>query len=230
MQRGLLDPENDHFPLFDVTGCMYNLLLLRGLWEGSWKYFSNLHIADFEASTLYLLARTIETVEGGGLIILPLPSLTSLTSLAMVVMDVHYSFRTESHSEATGDFIEPFLLSIALCKACIIIDDQMDVLPISSHIQSFRDRATVKNFKEQLHDSYPASSLMKKCSTLDQGNAVVQFLDAILEKTLCGTMALLAARGSGKSAALGLAVAGAIEAGYSDIFVTAPRTENLNSV
>lgn len=39
------------------------------------------------------------------------------------------------------------------------------------------------------------------------------FLDAILDKTLSGTVALLAARGRGKSAALGLAIAGAIAAG-----------------
>ena len=40
------------------------------------------------------------------------------------------------------------------------------------------------------------------------------FLDAILDKTLRSTVALLAGRGRGKSAALGLAIAGAIAAGY----------------
>jgi N-acetyltransferase 10 len=43
---------------------------------------------------------------------------------------------------------------------------------------------------------------------------VITFLDAILDKTLRSTVALLAARGRGKSAALGLAIAGAIAAGY----------------
>jgi N-acetyltransferase 10 len=41
---------------------------------------------DFEALTPNLLARTIETVEGGGLIILLLSSLSSLTSLYTMVM------------------------------------------------------------------------------------------------------------------------------------------------
>lgn len=41
---------------------------------------------DFEALTPNLLARTIETVEGGGLIILLLRSLSSLTSLYTMVM------------------------------------------------------------------------------------------------------------------------------------------------
>jgi len=42
---------------------------------------------------------------------------------------------------------------------------------------------------------------------------VITFLDSVLDKTLHSTVALLAARGRGKSAALGLAVAGAIAAG-----------------
>ena len=42
---------------------------------------------------------------------------------------------------------------------------------------------------------------------------MITFLDSVLDKTLRSTVALLAARGRGKSAALGLAVAGAIAAG-----------------
>lgn len=47
-----------------------------------------------------------------------------------------------------------------------------------------------------------------KCRTLDQARAVVTFLDAASEKTLRSTLALTASRGRGKSAALGLAIAG----------------------
>ena len=43
-------------------------------------------------------------------------------------------------------------------------------------------------------------------------------------------MALTAARGRGKSAALGLAIAGALALGYSNIFVTAPSPENLRTL
>jgi hypothetical protein len=46
-----------------------------------------------------------------------------------------------------------------------------------------------------------------------QGKAVINFLDSILDKSLRSTVALLAARGRGKSAALGLAIAGAVAAG-----------------
>lgn len=55
-------------------------------------------------------------------------------------------------------------------------------------------------------------SLFLECPTM-QGKAVITFLDAILDKALRSTVALTAARGRGKSAALGLAIAGAVAAG-----------------
>lgn len=54
-------------------------------------------LQDFEAVTPNLLARTIETVEGGGLVVLLLSSMTSLTQLYTLTMDVHSRLRTESH-------------------------------------------------------------------------------------------------------------------------------------
>jgi N-acetyltransferase 10 len=76
----------------------------------------------------------------------------------------------------------------------------------------------------------PAGSLVARARSLDQGRAVVTFLDAASEKTLRATVALTAARGRGKSAALGLGIAGALALGYSNIFVTAPSPENLRTL
>uniref|UniRef100_A0A5B7B8X6 RNA cytidine acetyltransferase n=1 Tax=Davidia involucrata TaxID=16924 RepID=A0A5B7B8X6_DAVIN len=243
MQRGLLDPEKvDPFSLFVETGgityCLY---------KDSERILGNTFgmciLQDFEALTPNLLARTIETVEGGGLIVLLLRSLSSLTSLCTMVMDVHERYRTESHSEAAGRFNERFLLSLASCKACVIMDDELNILPISSHMKSITPvpvkedseglseaERDLKNLKEQLNDDFPVGPLIRKCCTLDQGKAVITFLDAVLDKTLRSTVALLASRGRGKSAALGLAIAGAIAAGYSNIFVTAPSPENLKTL
>lgn len=243
MQRGLLDPEKvDPFQLFvesgGVTYCMY---------KDSERILGNTFgmciLQDFEALTPNLLARTIETVEGGGLIVLLLRSLSSLTSLYTMVMDVHERYRTESHSEAAGRFNERFMLSVASCKSCVVMDDELNVLPVSSHVRSIipvpvkedseglseADRS-LKNLKDELNDVFPVGPLIKKCCTCDQGQAVSTFLDAILDKGLRSTVALLAARGRGKSAALGLAVAGAIAARYSNIFVTAPSPENLKTL
>ncbi|KAF7840044.1 RNA cytidine acetyltransferase 1 isoform X1 [Senna tora] len=243
MQRGLLDPEKvDPFSLFVESGG-----LTYCLYKDSERVLGNTFgmciLQDFEALTPNLLARTIETVEGGGLIVLLLRSLSSLTSLYTMVMDVHDRFRTESHSEAAGRFNERFLLSLASCKACVVMDDELNILPISSHMKSItavpakedseglsESEQDLKNLKEQLNEDFPVGPLIRKCCTLDQGKAVITFLDAILDKTLRSTVALLAARGRGKSAALGLSIAGAIAVGYSNIFVTAPSPENLKTL
>nr|XP_043632859.1 RNA cytidine acetyltransferase 2-like [Erigeron canadensis] len=243
MQRGVLDPEKaDPLSLFletaGITYCQY---------KDSERILGNTFgmciLQDFEALTPNLLARTIETVEGGGMIILLLQSLSSLTSLYTMVMDVHERFRTESHSLATGRFNERFLLSLASCGSCIVMDDELNILPISSHMKAVtpvpveedleglsKAERDLKDLKEQLKDDFPVGPLIKKCCTLDQGKAVMSFLDAILDKALRSTVALLAGRGRGKSAALGLAIAGAVAAGYSNIFVTAPSPENLKTL
>ncbi|KAL9681173.1 hypothetical protein QQ045_012954 [Rhodiola kirilowii] len=136
-----------------------------------------------------------------------------------------------------------WLLSLASCKAFIVMDDELNILPISSHLRSITPvplkedfnglsgpEMDLKNLKDKLSDDYPVGPLIKKCSTLDQGKAVITFLDSILDKILHSTIALTAARGRGKSAALGLSIAGAIAAGYSNIFVTAPSPENLKTM
>jgi len=63
-----------------------------------------------------------------------------------------------------------------------------------------------------------------------QAKAVLKFVEAISEKTLRSTVALTAARGRGKSAALGLAIASSVAFGYSNIFVTSPSPENLRTL
>lgn len=64
--------------------------------------FLSLCHQDFEALTPNLLARTIETVEGGGLVVMLLSNLRSLTQLYTLTMDVHNRLRTEAHQEVTG--------------------------------------------------------------------------------------------------------------------------------
>lgn len=53
-----------------------------------------------------LLARTIETVEGGGLVVFLLRSLQSLKQLYTFTMDVHERFRTEAHQDVVARFNE----------------------------------------------------------------------------------------------------------------------------
>ncbi|XP_072128758.1 RNA cytidine acetyltransferase [Mobula birostris] len=240
IKSGTLDlKQDDPFELFiaatNIRYCYYN---------ETHKILGNTYgmcvLQDFEAMTPNLLARTVETVEGGGLVVILLRTVNSLKQLYTMTMDVHTRFRTESHQDVVGRFNERFILSLASCKNCVVINDQLDILPLSSHIlninpvspKSSEESLTpgeieLRELKESLSDTQPVGVLIDGCKTLDQAKAVLKIIEAISEKTLRSTVALTAARGRGKSAALGLSIAGAVAFGYSNIFVTSPSPDNL---
>ncbi|XP_030378737.1 RNA cytidine acetyltransferase [Scaptodrosophila lebanonensis] len=213
------------------------------------RYYSETHavlgrtygvcvLQDFEALTPNLLARTVETVEGGGLIILLLKTLQSLKQLYTMSMDVHKRFRTEAHQTVTCRFNERLILSLADCKRCLVVNDDLTVLPLSSktinvepvnpaHISKSENEQTLLELKESLQTVQPAGPLVNLCKTYDQGNAVAQFIEALVDKQLKPPISLTAARGRGKSAALGLSIAAAIAFGYVNVYVTSPHPENL---
>lgn len=199
-------------------------------------------LQDFEAVTPNILARTIETVEGGGIVVILLKSMASLKQLYTMTMDIHSRYRTEAHADVVARFNERFLLSLGSCETCLVVDDELNVLPISGArnvkpLPPYDDEEVgsekaveLKNLKSSLEDVQPAGSLVKITKTFDQGKALLTFIDAISEKTLRSTVALTAGRGRGKSAALGLAIAAAVVHGYSNIFITSPSPENLKTL
>ncbi|KAL0629057.1 RNA cytidine acetyltransferase [Plecturocebus cupreus] len=234
--------QDDPFELFiaatNIRYCYYNEThKILG------NTFGMCVLQDFEALTPNLLARTVETVEGGGLVVILLRTMNSLKQLYTMTMDVHSRYRTEAHQDVVGRFNERFILSLASCKKCLVIDDQLNILPISSHIATIEalppqtpdeslgpSDLELKELKESLQDTQPVGVLVDCCKTLDQAKAVLKFIEGISEKTLRSTVALTAARGRGKSAALGLAIAGAVAFGYSNIFVTSPSPDNLHTL
>ncbi|KAL9599665.1 MAG: hypothetical protein Q9219_003653 [cf. Caloplaca sp. 3 TL-2023] len=198
-------------------------------------------LQDFEAITPNLLARTIETVEGGGMILLLLKGMTSLKQLYTLSMDIHSRYRTEAHNDVVARFNERFVLSLGSCDTCLFVDDELNVLPISGgknvkplpppDLDGEEEKSPeLDAIKERLVDSQPVGPLVRLAKTVDQAKALLTFVDAIVEKTLSSTVALTAARGRGKSAALGVAVAAAIAHGYSNIFITSPSPENLKTL
>jgi N-acetyltransferase 10 len=201
---------------------------------------------DFPSLTPNLLARTIETVEGGGVIVMLIKSMASLRQLYTMSMDVHARFRTESHQDVVGRFNERFLLSLAQAENTLVVDDELNILPLSSSIRNIskvqpqldengeqvKDPLEVElsELKDSLRDTPPVGNLIDCTRTLDQAKAVLSFMESVSEKTLRSTVVLTAGRGRGKSAALGLSIAGAVAFGYSNIFVTAPSPENLKTL
>ncbi|KAJ9132521.1 RNA cytidine acetyltransferase [Pleurostoma richardsiae] len=196
-------------------------------------------LQDFEAITPNILARTIETVQGGGLVVLLLKGMKSLRQLSTLTMDVHSRYRTEAHGDVVPRFNERFMLSLGSCETCLVIDDEFNVLPISGgkdvkalSLDPEEDRkAAAKKELQAVSESLeePIKSLIQLARTKDQAKALLTFVDVITEKSLRHTVALTAARGRGKSAALGVAIAAAVSYGYSNIFITSPSPENLKT-
>jgi N-acetyltransferase 10 len=253
--RGVFDADKeDPFELFvsstQIRWCYY---------KETQKVLGNTYgmavLQDFEAITPNILCRTIETVEGGGIVVLLLHTMSSLKQLYTLSMDVHDRFRTGAHQDVVGRFNERFILSLANCANCLVLDDELNVLPISRHAKNIAplaaptagaggDGATsaaveavvteadreLQALKRGMASTALVGGLVNQCKTLDQAKAVLTFAEAISEKTLRSTVALTAGRGRGKSAALGLAIAAAVAYGYSNIFVTSPSPENLRTL
>uniref|UniRef100_A0A2M4BBX0 RNA cytidine acetyltransferase n=2 Tax=Anopheles marajoara TaxID=58244 RepID=A0A2M4BBX0_9DIPT len=238
IQSGKIDiNESDLFDAFRVATTIHG------------RYYKDTHtilgktygvcvLQDFEALTPNLLARTIETVEGGGLIVLLLKTISSLKQLYTMSMDVHKRYRTEAHQNVTCRFNERLILSLADCSRCLLVNDDLTVLPLSSRtadvkpvevalIGPSQQNELLAELKESLVDTPPAGPLVSLCRTYDQAKAVAQFIDALAEKQLKPPTSLTAGRGRGKSAAMGLAIAGSIAFGYVNVYVTSPSPENL---
>ncbi|PPQ68401.1 hypothetical protein CVT26_006073 [Gymnopilus dilepis] len=243
VKRGIREAnEQNPFEIFvTVTDIRYTY------YKESHKILGNTYgmlvLQDFEAITPNLLARTIETVEGGGLVVLLLKTMTSLRQLYTMTMDVHARYRTSSHDSVVARFNERFILSLGSCPDCLVLDDELNVLPISrgKDITPISDTPgkgkevdpsehQLRELRESLADTKPAGDLIKLAKTIDQAQAILTFIDAIAEKTLSSTVTLTAGRGRGKSAALGLAIAAALAHGYANIFVTSPSPENLKTL
>lgn len=195
IQAGKIDINDaDMFDTFRVSTTIHG------------RYYSETHtilgrtygvcvLQDFEALTPNLLARTVETVEGGGLIILLLKSISSLKQLYTMSMDVHKRYRTEAHQDIVCRFNERLILSWADCDRCLLVNDDLTVLPLSARTASIKtvDGSTsetsqaneaLEDLKESLRDTPPAGPLINLCKTHDQAKAVVQFIDTLAEKQL----------------------------------------------
>ncbi|KAJ5228893.1 hypothetical protein N7489_009601 [Penicillium chrysogenum] len=243
VKRGIREPnQEDPFELF-ITLNQIRYVYYKETEKILGNTYGMCVLQDFEAMTPNLLARTVETVEGGGLVILLLKSMTSLKQLYTMSMDIHSRYRTEAHDDVVARFNERFILSLGSCDSCLVVDDELNVLPISggksvkplpapetTDESASGTKKELKEIKESLADSKPVGPLLSLARTVDQAKALLTFVDAIAEKTLKSTVTLTAGRGRGKSAALGVAIAAAVAHGYSNIFITSPSPENLKTL
>lgn len=213
--RGLYDNERDDpFDLF-ISSTNIRWTYYKETEKVMGQTFGMCVLQDFEALTPNILARTIETVEGGGIVIVLIKTVQSLKQLYTMTMDVHSRFRTEAHGDVVPRFNERFILSLSDCRSCLVLDDELNILPISSKVHDIavgssegglvetKHNPELDNLKKSLINTPHIGALVDQSKTVDQARAIMTFLDAVSDKGLRSTVSLTAGRGRGKSAALG---------------------------
>lgn len=112
--------------------------------------------------------------------------MTSLKQLYTLSMDVHQRYRTEAHAFVEPRFNERFILSLGQCMSCLAIDDELNILPITSHIKDIKEvqlpgledgkgdtlyltkeQKDLKDLKVSLKETKPIGNLVSICKTLD---------------------------------------------------------------
>jgi len=131
ISKGLYDKDvDDPFELFvtttDIKYCYY-----KDTHSVLGNTFGMLVLQDFEGITPNVMCRTMETVEGGGVIIMLFHTMTSLRQFYTISMDAHKRYRTENHQVIKPRFNERFLLSLSNWTNWLVIDDELNVLPIT---------------------------------------------------------------------------------------------------
>ncbi|KAF8822215.1 ATPase (DUF699) protein [Cardiosporidium cionae] len=259
MQHGQFDQNiDDPFELF-VTTTNIRYCYYKESQAILGQTFGMCVLQDFEALTPNILCRTMETVEGGGIICVLLNSMSSLRQLYATTMDIHCKFRTEGFQTVEPRFNERFILSLASCSGCLIVDDELNILPLSRHAKQIlpiekdfsiakesqsdsvqigdglsaflsTNQKELRELKESLKEVDIVGCLVERTVTCDQARCIMTFANCLSNRNLRQTVAVTAARGRGKSATLGLGIAAAISHSYSNIIVTAPSPEMLLTV
>lgn len=196
-------------------------------------------LEDFESITPNSLARLVETVDGGGIIVFLLEVSETISNFHNISMTIYKKYKTQNFSSIAGRFLDRFFFSLTECKTFLHLDDELSILPFTN--LKFLDASfSLENFQEMTNNLLieliknigpmePISCLLSKTKTFDQARAFLSFTEAISDKKKWSTIFLTSNRGRGKSATLGLATASSIAYGYGYVAITAPDPENLHS-
>lgn len=239
IQRGQHDVNvDDPFEMF-VSSTNIRYCFYRESQNVLGQTFGMCILQDFEALTPNILCRAIETVEGGGVCVLLLKTMSSLRQLYSLAMDVHRNYRTENNLDVQPRFNERFILSLSNLRNCLVVDDELNILPLSTYASEIKPLDDVKETtrvqaSRELKDLQSAHEddeilgpLLKLAKTVCQARAIITLFKPLASKQNRGTVAVMAARGRGKSASLGLSIAAAIARGVANVAVVAPVPENV---
>lgn len=195
-----------------ILGQTYDMLVLQN--------FDHMKPNDF--------ARTIETVSGKGTILLLLESINNIEELYAQVT------RKDSPERNSNNLTKRFVATIKKCGNCVCIDSEFNALlgVIKSPVlaKSTSDNNALAEMIKDLSTTPIIGPLIQQAKTKDQARVILHLYDILQSGELGKIVGITASRGRGKSAAVGLALAAAIAHNFSNVFVTSPSPENLNTL
>mmetsp|Transcript_30059 Transcript_30059/g.76168 ORF Transcript_30059/g.76168 Transcript_30059/m.76168 type:complete len:263 (-) Transcript_30059:3-791(-) len=150
-------------------------------------------LQDFESITPNSLARIIETIEGGGVIIFLLETINPLKNLHHLSLEIYNNFKNQTVKAVTSRFLDRFFLSLKDCEMFLSIDNRLQIC------SEYRKSGFFKKKKEQqpiiensssllteliknLGQMEPLSSLLSKTKTFDQARAFLSFAEGIADR------------------------------------------------
>ena len=177
------------------------------------RTFGLVILQDFEALTPNIMARTIETAEGGGAIIIMIRNVSSLSQVHSIIMDAHARFKPRGLNQTiVPRFNRRFILSLADCPTFLCVDDELNILNAfkpkgdNKSIREFalktqdiikgltHDELQLANLKSQLSCNNEIAPLINICRSSDQVKTVLSFMHGIVSNALGTTFFLTAAR------------------------------------
>ncbi|GFE53064.1 tRNA(Met) cytidine acetyltransferase [Babesia ovis] len=243
--RGLYDEATeDPYELFvrttDIRYCYY-----KESQKVLGQTFGFLILQDFEALTPNVLCRTVETVQGGGIIIILLQTMSSLNQLYEMSMDIHAKLVSHGHSTVEPRFVKRFIYSLSTACNTIVVDDELNVLPIAKMKLSELSKSKSDKKLNKLQLSLSSSEedalemqLLTKISTLcikhGQLKAIITLFNAVSKGAeivqRLNITTIISARGRGKSATIGLFLSAALNMGFRNVLIVAPAMENVQTL
>ncbi|KAL7674134.1 hypothetical protein ACOME3_000414 [Neoechinorhynchus agilis] len=210
---------NDPFHLF-VASTQIRWCYYRETERILGQTFEMLVLQDFEGLNANLLARTIETVSGGGICVLIVPD------HRLFIID-----QTQSR------FSRRFLKSLQRCEDCVLLlTDTLDPLPFTPALKLKPPKLQNTSLDGLIENAnVNIRQFLELCKTECQLKAFVDIINNFDENHLeVKTAFIIAGRGRGKSALMGISLACLVvlqelKKRFKKIIVSAPSPYNLST-
>ena len=82
------------------------------------------------------------------MVILLMKSMESLRQFYALCMDIHSRLRTDQFNSVQPRFNERFMLSLGKCSNALVMDDELNILPVSSTISDIAPLGQVVHDQE----------------------------------------------------------------------------------